>query len=106
MNQTVDEFNRAKSKMASTFDKAMTEAEDLRKAAAAVPGDGCAAAPAKFGERSGGARASLERAFQAGAGNARESAAAADDYVQANPWTAIGIAAAAGMLIGFLAARR
>jgi ElaB/YqjD/DUF883 family membrane-anchored ribosome-binding protein len=33
-------------------------------------------------------------------------AAAADDYVHDSPWTAIGIAAAAGMLIGFLAARR
>lgn len=29
-----------------------------------------------------------------------------DEYVRANPWTAVGIAAAAGALIGFLATRR
>jgi ElaB/YqjD/DUF883 family membrane-anchored ribosome-binding protein len=30
----------------------------------------------------------------------------AHEYVRGNPWTAIGIAAAAGALIGFIAARR
>ncbi len=29
-----------------------------------------------------------------------------DQYVRANPWTAVGIAAAAGAIIGFLASRR
>ncbi len=32
----------------------------------------------------------------------RESARAADDYVRANPWRAVGIAAGAGLLIGLL----
>jgi ElaB/YqjD/DUF883 family membrane-anchored ribosome-binding protein len=30
----------------------------------------------------------------------------ADGYVHDSPWTAIGVAAAAGILIGFLAAKR
>jgi ElaB protein len=29
-----------------------------------------------------------------------------DEYVRANPWRAVGIAAAAGAIIGFLASRR
>ncbi len=29
-----------------------------------------------------------------------------DQYVRANPWRAVGISAAVGALIGFLAARR
>ncbi len=29
-----------------------------------------------------------------------------DDYVRANPWRAVGIAAVAGALVGFLATRR
>ena len=29
-----------------------------------------------------------------------------DDYVHGSPWTAVGVAAAAGVLIGFLAAKR
>jgi len=35
-----------------------------------------------------------------------ERARQADDYVHGSPWTAIGVAAAAGVLIGFLAAKR
>lgn len=37
---------------------------------------------------------------------AREAAAAGDDYVRTQPWQAVGIAAAAGLLVGFLAGRR
>ena len=103
---TMDEMNRAKSKMAGEINKAITDAEELRKAAADVSVDGSAAAPAQFGETSRSAPAKLAAASQPAIRRARETAAAADDYVHASPWTAIGIAAAAGMLIGFLAARR
>jgi ElaB protein len=37
---------------------------------------------------------------------ARQVAGSADDYVRASPWQAIGVAALAGLAIGFLAARR
>lgn len=36
----------------------------------------------------------------------RKTAAAADDYVHGNPWTVVGVAIAAGALLGFLAAKR
>lgn len=36
----------------------------------------------------------------------RDSMACAEDYVRGNPWTAVGISAAAGLLIGVLAGRR
>jgi ElaB/YqjD/DUF883 family membrane-anchored ribosome-binding protein len=36
----------------------------------------------------------------------RQATTAVDGYVSGNPWRAIGIAAAIGTLIGFLAARR
>ena len=106
MNQTVDEFNRAKSKMAGDIKTVITDGEDLLKAAAEVSGEGFAVARTKFGEKLGSARARLADASQAAVGTARETAAAADAYVHDSPWTAIGIAAAAGMLVGFLAARR
>ncbi len=38
--------------------------------------------------------------------HAKQYAAVTDDYVRANPWTALGVAAAAGVLIGVLLARR
>lgn len=37
---------------------------------------------------------------------ARDATRATDQYVHESPWTAIGIAAAAGVLIGFIASTR
>lgn len=37
---------------------------------------------------------------------ARQTAGAAGDYVRESPWAALGIALAAGMLIGVLTAKR
>ena len=37
---------------------------------------------------------------------AKAAADSTDEYVRTNPWTAVGIAAAAGAVIGFLASRR
>ena len=37
---------------------------------------------------------------------ARQTAGAAGDYVRASPWAALGVALAAGMLLGFLTAKR
>jgi ElaB/YqjD/DUF883 family membrane-anchored ribosome-binding protein len=106
MKQTVNEFNRARSKVAGDIKTVITDTEDLLKAAAEVSGEGFTVARSKFEKKLGSARASLADASRAAVGRARETAAAADDYVHASPWTAIGVAAAAGMLIGFLAARR
>jgi len=37
---------------------------------------------------------------------AREATAATDEYVHESPWTSVGVAAALGVVIGFLVARR
>jgi ElaB/YqjD/DUF883 family membrane-anchored ribosome-binding protein len=37
---------------------------------------------------------------------AKQTAGITDGYVRANPWTALGGAAAAGLLVGILLARR
>ena len=105
MNQ-VDEFNRARARMAGDIRAVIADGEDLLKAAADVSGESFAVAREKFAEKLGNARARVADASQAVAGTARKSAGIADDYVHDSPWIVIGIAAAAGMLIGFLAARR
>jgi len=106
MKQTVNEFNRAKSKVAGDIKTVIADTEELLKAAADVSGDGFAIARGKFEEKLASTRASLSDASRTAVGRARKTAAAADDYVHASPWTAIGVAAAAGILIGFLAVRR
>ncbi|HZM47164.1 MAG TPA: DUF883 family protein [Burkholderiales bacterium] len=106
MNQTVDEFNRAGSRMAGDIKTVIADGEELLKAAADVPGEGFAAVRQKFEEKFANARAKLADASRAAIEKTRETAAATDAYVHHSPWTAVGVAAAAGILIGILAARR
>jgi ElaB/YqjD/DUF883 family membrane-anchored ribosome-binding protein len=53
-----------------------------------------------------GARASLTQAQTVMSDGYRQAMDVTDEYVHTNPWKAVGIAAAAGMLIGLLVARR
>lgn len=95
-------FDRAKGKMAHDLKMIVSDGEDLLKAAASASGEGLAAAQAKFAKQVMSVKAKLADASQPVIDGARR----ADDYVQDNPWTAIGVAAAVGILIGFLAAKR
>ena len=106
MKQTVEEFNRAGSKMADDIKTVTADGEELLKAAADVPGEGFAAVRQKFEEKFANARAKLADTSRAAIEKTRETAAATDAYVHHSPWTVIGVAAAAGILIGILAARR
>ena len=95
-------FNRDKGKMADDLRTIVSDGEELLKAAANASGEGFTSARAKFAERLMSAKAKLADASQPVIERARQ----ADDYVHGSPWTAIGVAAAAGVLIGFLAAKR
>jgi ElaB/YqjD/DUF883 family membrane-anchored ribosome-binding protein len=105
-NQAVDEFDRAKGGMAGDFRTMINDSEDLLKAAATVSGEGFAVARTKFEDKLRRAKATLAEASQPVIDRTWETAAAAYDYVHGSPWTAIGVAIAAGVLIGFLAAKR
>ena len=106
MKQSTAEFNQARGKMADDIKTVIADGEDLLKAAANVSGAGFAAAREKLDETLSGTRARLVDASRPAVDKARRTAAAANGYVHGNPWPVIGVAAAAGILIGFLAARR
>ena len=106
MDRAVNEFERARSRMAGDFRTMITDSEDLLKAAATVSGEGFSAAKTNFEQKVKRAKASLADASQPLFDRTRETAAIADDYVRGNPWTAVGVAIAAGVLVGFLAAKR
>jgi ElaB protein len=97
-----NELNRAKGKMTDDLKTIVSDGEELLKAAASASGEGFTAARAKFAERVSSARARLSDLSQP----AFEKARLADDYVHGSPWTVIGVVAAAGILIGLLAAKR
>ena len=102
MNRAVDEFERAKVRMSGDLRTMINDSEDLLKAAATVSGEGFTAARTKFEEKLKRAKTALADASQPVLEKARQAHA----YVHGSPWTFIGVAAAAGMLIGFLAAKR
>ena len=106
MNRAVNEFERARGRMAGDFRTMITDSEDLLKAVATVSGEGFTAARTKFEEKLRHAKATLADASQPVIDKTRETAAVADDYVHGNPWTAVGVAIAAGVLIVFLTAKR
>jgi ElaB/YqjD/DUF883 family membrane-anchored ribosome-binding protein len=106
MDSAVKEFDRARGRMAGDFRTMIADSEDLLKAAASVSGEGFAAARSKFEEKVKKARTSLAEASQPVIDQAKQTAALTNDYVNSNPWSAVGIAAALGALIGFLAAKR
>jgi ElaB/YqjD/DUF883 family membrane-anchored ribosome-binding protein len=106
VDKALDEFDRARSRMGRDFRTMITDSEDLLKAAASVSGEGFNAARTQFEEKLRSAKASLSEVSQPVFDRTRETAAVADDYVRTNPWTSVGVAMAAGALIGFIAARR
>ena len=60
----------------------------------------------KIGARMQTARQQLTQAQSAVTDGAKQAAEFTDEYVRMNPWKSLGIAAAAGLLIGILMARR
>ena len=106
MEQAATEFNRTKGKVVDDLKTIISDAEALLQATGKATGEDFAAQRAKFTEKLNSAKASLANAEQRVVEKARQAATATDQYVHSNPWTAVGVAAAVGMLIGFLAARR
>jgi len=106
MDRALHELDRAKGRMAGDFKTMITDSEDLLKAAASVSGEGFTAARTKFEQKLTSAKAALAEASQPMLDSTRRSATAADEYLRGNAWTALGLAVAAGMLIGFLAKKR
>ena len=84
----------------------VADAEELLKATANQTGERIAAARASTEESLKAARARLAEAQAAVVGETKVAAKAADDYVRANPWEAVGMAAAMGLVLGILVARR
>lgn len=108
MNQTPSDAT--KEKLFGEFNAVVAETEQLLKSVAGVGADKAGALKASIEQ---GLAAASERVAQIRAealGQASAAAKATDEYVQADPWRAVGIvaalAAAAGLVAGMLIARR
>lgn len=84
----------------------IADAEDMLHATADQAGEKVATMRARIQERLQGARARLSEAEQVLVTKTRAAARATDTYVHESPWTAVGIAAGVGLLVGLIIGRR
>jgi ElaB/YqjD/DUF883 family membrane-anchored ribosome-binding protein len=84
----------------------VSDAEELLKATADQTGERIAAARGKAEESLKAAKALLVEQEAAVMARTKAAAKATEDYVRENPWKAMGIAAASGLVLGILATRR
>jgi ElaB/YqjD/DUF883 family membrane-anchored ribosome-binding protein len=84
----------------------VADAEELLKATADQTGTRIAAARGKAEESLKAAKTRLDEQEAAVMAKTKAVAKATEDYVRDNPWKAVGIAAAAGLVLGILAKRR
>lgn len=100
------EITVSKDKLVQDLKVVVADAEELLRVTANQAGDKAAAAREKI-------EASLERAKVKLADledvvidRSKQAARATDEYVHENPWTAVGVAAGVGLLLGLLIGRR
>ena len=92
--------------LVSDMKSAIAEAEDMLHATADQAGDKIASMRARIQERLKGARVRLAEAEANLIAKTRAAARATDAYVHESPWTAVGIAAGVGLVLGVILGRR
>lgn len=98
--------NASKDKLITDIKAVLFDVEDLLKAASAATGETAAALREKASGQIRVASEKLADVQEVALLKGKEAARQADDYVHANPWKSVGVAAAAGFLIGLLVNRK
>lgn len=92
--------------LVSDIKSAISEAEDLLGATADQTGEKIANLRVRIEARLRDARQRLSEAEAVLVTKTRAAARATDDYVHESPWTAVGVAAGVGLLVGLIIGRR
>ena len=95
-----------KDKLIEDLKIVIADAEDLLRATASQAGEKISAAREKVQDSLDRARAGLGNIEDVVMDTGKQVARATDEYVQDNPWQAVGIAAAVGLVIGLLISKR
>ncbi|MEO7390638.1 MAG: DUF883 family protein [Ramlibacter sp.] len=93
-------------KLMSDLKVVIADAEELMKMTAGQVGEKAGELRQRMQTRMDQAKLDLARMQEAAVLRAKDAGRAADEYVHENPWTAMGIAAGAGLLLGMLMSRR
>ena len=95
-----------KQQLIADFKTVVADAEALIQATAAQGGEVLANARTKATESLNLAKEKMAEAQAALSAKTQVATDATDEYVRAHPWEAVGMAAAAGLLVGLILARR
>jgi ElaB/YqjD/DUF883 family membrane-anchored ribosome-binding protein len=95
-----------KDKLVSDLKVVISDAEELLRATASQAGDKVTAARARIEESLGIAKVRLAELSSATVDGAKVAARATDTFVRENPWQAVGIGTAVGVILGMLISRR
>jgi ElaB/YqjD/DUF883 family membrane-anchored ribosome-binding protein len=99
-------MNLTRESLLDEFSAMLTEAEDLLKRAGNETGERAKDLRAQVEAKLLSAKLRLQELEGEAMDHAKAAARVTDDYVHDNPWGAIGVAAAAGFLIGLMINRR
>lgn len=102
----MSDATQAKEKLAQDFRAVMDDIDALMTATTNKADGEVRALRARIQDRLSGAKEKLLDTQHEAVQRAKDAAVATDDYVHANPWQAIGAAAAVGLAIGVLIGRR
>ena len=96
----------SKQRLVADLKVVVADAEELLRATASQAGEKVSAARERIQASLAASKVKLAEAEQVLMEKTKVAAKATDDYVRENPWQAVGIAAAAGLVLGVLISRR
>ena len=96
----------SKEKLVADLKLVVTDTEELLRATAGQAGEKVAELRGRLEQRLQGAKVALADAQAFATEKAKAAAHVTDDFVHAEPWKAVGIAAALGLALGVLIGRR
>ncbi len=106
MSEVTELSNANKQKLVSDMKVVVADAEEILRATAGVAGEKMGDLRERIGERLRDAKLRLADAEAALLDRTKAAARATDDFVHENPWRAVGVAAAIGLLLGVIIGRR
>ncbi len=106
MSEVAEMNTNSKQKLVSDMKIVVSDAEEILRATAGVAGEKMVDLREQIADRLHDAKMRLADAEAALVDRTKAAARATDDYVNDNPWQAVGIAAGVGLLLGIIIGRR
>ena len=101
-----DAIQLSKEKLVNDLHQGIADAEEMLRLTANQAGEGAVQLRDRVRERITRTKAELAHLQEVTVAKARAAGHATDEFVHANPWKSIGIAAGVGLVVGLLISRR